>query len=165
MRAAADWLPKPLYAWKRKARRGRVARTSCPFSPTLDPAPTLLHSTTLTLYARIVHWVSMRYVVTKHDTLVDRATTLCPSSQDTNNTTSSPLRSNMSSANRGAGPSNRGNKRARDDEDVPSSAAHPPSSRRCNDHKRNNKQLIMFSYGLFPAYASARRRCGYARRR
>ncbi|KAK1917814.1 hypothetical protein P3342_000530 [Pyrenophora teres f. teres] len=41
---------------------------------------------------------------------------------------SSPLRSNMSSANRGAGPSNRNNKRARDDEDLSSPAARPPSS-------------------------------------
>ncbi|KAF2007899.1 minichromosome maintenance protein MCM [Amniculicola lignicola CBS 123094] len=41
---------------------------------------------------------------------------------------SSPLRSNMASANRGSGPSGRGNKRSRDDDDLPSSAAHPPSS-------------------------------------
>ncbi|CAA9956843.1 MCM2 ATPase [Pyrenophora teres f. maculata] len=34
----------------------------------------------------------------------------------------------MSSANRGAGPSNRNNKRARDDEDLSSPAARPPSS-------------------------------------
>ncbi|OAL01352.1 MCM-domain-containing protein [Phaeosphaeriaceae sp. SRC1lsM3a] len=34
----------------------------------------------------------------------------------------------MSSANRGAGPSRGGNKRTRDDADLPSSAAHPPSS-------------------------------------
>ncbi|KAF2739512.1 MCM-domain-containing protein [Polyplosphaeria fusca] len=42
---------------------------------------------------------------------------------------SSPLRSNMSSANRGPGPAGRGNKRRRDqDGDLSSSAAHPPSS-------------------------------------
>jgi hypothetical protein len=42
---------------------------------------------------------------------------------------SSPLRSNMSSANRGAGPSRSNNKRARDD-GPSSSGALPPSSRK-----------------------------------
>jgi hypothetical protein len=55
-------------------------------------------------------------------------------------TSSSPLRSNMSSANRGAGPSRGGNKRTRDDADLPSSAAHPPSSRMFDAAKENNKQ-------------------------
>ncbi|KAF2687766.1 minichromosome maintenance protein MCM [Lentithecium fluviatile CBS 122367] len=41
---------------------------------------------------------------------------------------SSPLRPSMSSANRGPAPDSRHNKRARDDDDLPSSAAHPPSS-------------------------------------
>lgn len=55
----------------------------------------------------------------------------CPSSLSVQLLTylSSPLRSNMSSANRGAGPSRGNNKRARDD-GLSSSGALPPSSRK-----------------------------------
>ena len=69
---------------------------------------------------------------------------------------SSPLRSNMSSANRGAGPSSRRNKRARDDGDLPSSAAHPPSSREYNAKMDWSKQLTACSNGFLSAHATPR---------
>lgn len=64
----------------------------------------------------------------------------------------------MSSANRGVGPSSRGNKRTRDDEDLPSSAVHPPSSRECDNIILCSDLLTVRSNGIFATYASSRRR-------
>lgn len=62
----------------------------------------------------------------------------------------------MSAGNRGATP--RRTKRTRDDEDVPSSQAHPPSSRTYSNCKDGDLANSHVSPAVLTSYASTGRR-------
>jgi len=145
MRLIADWLPHHHFT-RGKGKRDAVVSLAL---TTPSPASSTPLRSPVSLYFIPVIPVKNRALSEHEVCVLEFDETRRPSNDEplftTNNKTLTntsspppPLRSNMSSANRGVGPSSRSNKRARDDDDLPSSAAHPPSSRECDKNMRHN---------------------------